>query len=165
MAVGGSSRGRWRAQIELSRGLVYPRSNGGEGYNLLLKTVRAAFLGHSRLRRRRVGNFHPIRRRERERTRRKLLQLDILQERRKNVPSEPVKPLKVDSGRCKNLPFQSPCGFLPFFSLQIDLVSSRKRHFRLHFPHSRVSLATIVFRCEVKSGMAQILHSNHRKLA
>ena len=43
MAAGGSSRGRKRAHIKLSRGLVYPRSNGGEGFNLLLKTLCAAF--------------------------------------------------------------------------------------------------------------------------
>ena len=158
MAAEVSSQGRKRAQIKFSRGLVYPRSNGGEGFNLL------QFLGYSGLRRRRgetsirLGIL-------RERKRRKLLQLDILQDRRKNLPSEPVKPLKVDSGRCKNLSFQSSCSFLPFFSLQIDQVSSRQRHFRLHFPHSRVSLATAIFRCEVKWGMAQILHSNHMKLA
>ena len=66
MAAGDSSRGRKRAQIKLSRGIVYPRSNGGEGFNLLLKTLRAAFLGYFGLRRRRVWNFHPIRHPERE---------------------------------------------------------------------------------------------------
>ena len=49
MAAGGSSRGRKRAQIKLSRGLVYPRSNGGEGFNLLLKTLCAAFFGVCRI--------------------------------------------------------------------------------------------------------------------
>ena len=66
MAAGGSFQGRWRVQIELFRGLVYSRSNGGEGFNILLKTLRAKFLEHSELRRRRVCNFHLIRRPERE---------------------------------------------------------------------------------------------------
>ena len=47
MDAGRSSRGQKRAQIEVSMGLVYPRSNGGEGFNLLLKTLCAAFLGYS----------------------------------------------------------------------------------------------------------------------
>ena len=46
MAARGSSRGRKRAQIKFSKGLVYPRSNGGEGFNLLLKNpMRCNFLG------------------------------------------------------------------------------------------------------------------------
>ena len=41
LAAGGSSRGRKIAQIKFSSGLVYPRSNSGQGFNLLLKTLCA----------------------------------------------------------------------------------------------------------------------------
>ena len=66
MAAEVSSQGRKRAQIKLSRGLVYPRSNGGEGFNLMLKTLCAAVFRIYRIKEKKRWDFHPIGHPERE---------------------------------------------------------------------------------------------------
>ena len=55
LAAGGSSRGRKIAEIKFSSGLVCPRSNGGKGFNLLLKALCAAISRAFRFRRRSGG--------------------------------------------------------------------------------------------------------------
>ena len=88
--------------------------------------------------------FHLIRHPERG-NKEEAVQLDTLQERRENLPSKPVKPIKVDFGMYKKIAFLPSCIFLPSFSLQTDQVKLKTEAPSSSFPHSQVSLTTAAF--------------------
>ena len=91
------------ARIRLSSGLVCPGSNGGESLILLLKTRRAAISRAFRIRRRsrETSILSGV---LREKTRKKLFYLEVVQRRRRNLSTELVNPFEVDSRRYRKSP-------------------------------------------------------------